>query len=211
MSKQQQLDALNKEWAAKDLPLKAGATQAVPGEGNPDADILFVGEGPGKDEDEQGRPFVGAAGKFLTELIGSIGLKREEIFIANMVKHRPPGNRDPLPEELAAYAPWLDEQVRIITPKLIVTLGRFSMAHFLGQTLSISNIHGQPKRNAKGQVIIPMYHPAAALYRGNLRPVLVADFQKILKVLALITQGSPVNEEEDQKEAVSQQKQAALF
>ncbi|OGY34466.1 MAG: hypothetical protein A3E37_04735 [Candidatus Andersenbacteria bacterium RIFCSPHIGHO2_12_FULL_46_9] len=193
------------------MPLQAGATQAVPGEGNPDADILFVGEGPGKDEDEQGRPFVGAAGKFLTNLIGSIGLKREEVFIANMVKHRPPGNRDPLPEELAAYAPWLDRQVAIIQPKLIVTLGRYSMAHFLGETLSISKIHGQAKRNKKGQVVIPMYHPAAALYRGNLRPVLLADFQKILKVLALITQGSPVNEEEDQKEAVSHQKQAALF
>ncbi|HBE89714.1 MAG TPA: uracil-DNA glycosylase [Candidatus Andersenbacteria bacterium] len=211
MSKQQQLDDLNKEWSAKALPLQAGATQAVPGEGNPDADILFVGEGPGKDEDEQGRPFVGAAGKFLTNLIGSIGLKREEVFIANMVKHRPPGNRDPLPEELAAYAPWLDRQVAIIQPKLIVTLGRYSMAHFLGETLSISKIHGQAKRNKKGQVVIPMYHPAAALYRGNLRPVLLADFQKILKVLALITQGSPVNEEEDQKEAVSHQKQAALF
>src|SRR3990167_1070493 len=212
MSKQQQLDDLNKEWSAKALPLQAGATQAVPGEGNPDADILFVGEGPGKDEDEQGRPFVGAACKFLTNLIGSIGLKREEVFIANMVKHRPPGNRDPLPEELAAYAPWLDRQVAIIQPKLIVTLGRYSMAHFLGETLSISKIHGQAKRNKKGQVVIPMYHPAAALYRGNLRPVLLADFQKILKVLALITQGSPVNkEEEDQKEVASQQKQTALF
>lgn len=211
MSKQQQLEELNKEWAGKDLPLKAGATQAVPGEGNPDAAILLVGEGPGKDEDEQGRPFVGAAGKFLTELIGSIGLKRGEVFIANMVKHRPPGNRDPLPEELAAYAPWLDEQVKIIEPKLIVTLGRFSMAHFLGQTLSISNIHGQPKRNAKGQVIIPMYHPAAALYRGNLRPVLLADFQNITKVLNLLEKGSPINREEEQEEALPPQKQAALF
>jgi DNA polymerase len=212
MSKQQQLDELNKEWVGKDLPLKAGATQAVPGEGDPDAEVLFVGEGPGKDEDEQGRPFVGAAGKFLTELIGSIGLKREEVFIANMVKHRPPGNRDPLPEELAAYAPWLDEQVRIIDPKLIVTLGRFSMAHFLGETLSISKIHGQAKRNKKGQVVIPMYHPAAALYRGNLRPVLLADFQNIPKVLNLLQQGNPINkEEEEQKEILSPQKQAALF
>jgi DNA polymerase len=210
MSKQQQLDELNKEWVGKDLPLKAGATQAVPGEGDPDAEVLFVGEGPGKDEDEQGRPFVGAAGKFLTELIGSIGLKREEVFIANMVKHRPPGNRDPLPEELAAYAPWLDEQVRIIDPKLIVTLGRFSMAHFLGETLSISKIHGQAKRNKKGQVVIPMYHPAAALYRGNLRPVLLADFQNIPKVLNLLQQGNPINKEEE-KEILSPQKQAALF
>ena len=194
------------------MPLKATATQGVPGEGDPDAALLFVGEGPGKDEDEQGRPFVGAAGRFLTELIGSIGLKREDVFIANMVKHRPPGNRDPLPEELIAYAPWLDGQVAIIQPKLIVTLGRYSMAHFLGETLSISKIHGQPKRNKKDQVVIPMYHPAAALYRGNLRPVLLTDFQNIPKVLKLLKQGNPINkEEESQKEILSQQKQAALF
>ncbi len=212
MSKQQQLEELNKEWIAKELPLKATATQGVPGEGDPDAALLFVGEGPGKDEDEQGRPFVGAAGRFLTELIGSIGLKREDVFIANMVKHRPPGNRDPLPEELIAYAPWLDGQVAIIQPKLIVTLGRYSMAHFLGETLSISKIHGQPKRNKKDQVVIPMYHPAAALYRGNLRPVLLTDFQNIPKVLKLLKQGNPINkEEESQKEILSQQKQAALF
>ncbi len=212
MSKQQQLEELNKEWIAKELPLKATATQGVPGEGDPDAALLFVGEGPGKDEDEQGRPFVGAAGRFLTELIGSIGLKREDVFIANMVKHRPPGNRDPLPEELIAYAPWLDGQVAIIQPKLIVTLGRYSMAHFLGETLSISKIHGQPKRNKKDQVVIPMYHPAAALYRGNLRPVLLADFQNIPKVLNLLEHGNPINkEEEEQKEILSPQKQAALF
>ena len=212
MSKQQQLEELNKEWIAKELPLKATATQGVPGEGDPDAALLFVGEGPGKDEDEQGRPFVGAAGRFLTELIESIGLKRANVFIANMVKHRPPGNRDPLPEELTAYAPWLDGQVAIIQPKLIVTLGRYSMAHFLGETLSISKIHGQPKRNKKDQVVIPMYHPAAALYRGNLRPVLLADFQNIPKVLNLLEHGNPINkEEEEQKEILSPQKQAALF
>ena len=186
--KQQALKKLNAEWIEKDLPLKAVATQAVPGEGNADAEVLFVGEGPGKDEDEQGRPFVGAAGKFLTELIETIGYTREQVFITNMVKHRPPGNRDPLPDELAAYAPWLDAQVAIIEPKLIVTLGRYSMAHFLGESLTISKIHGEPKRNAKGQVVIPMYHPAAALYRGDLRPVLQADFAKIPKVLTLVEQ-----------------------
>mgnify|MGYP002623552031 CR=1 FL=1 len=111
-----------------------------------------------------------------------------------MVKHRPPGNRDPLPDELAAYGPWLDAQVEIIEPKLIVTLGRYSMAHFLGDTQVISNIHGQPKRNAQGQVIIPMYHPAAALYRGNLRPVLHEDFARILKVLKLVEEGEAVTE-----------------
>ena len=187
MNKKKKLEQLNEEWAKKALPLKSVAKNAVPGEGNPDADIVFVGEGPGKDEDEQGRPFVGAAGKFLTELIGSIGLSRDDVYIANLVKHRPPGNRDPLPDELKAYTPWLDEQIAIIEPKLIVTLGRFSMAYFLKEGLSISQIHGQPKRK-EGRVIMPMYHPAAALYRGDLRPVLMADFAKILKTLQLIGQ-----------------------
>lgn len=166
-------------------PLWQGATQSVPGEGNPDADVVFVGEGPGKNEDAQGKPFVGAAGKFLTTLIASIGYKREDIYIANVVKHRPPGNRDPLPDELEACTPWLDDQINIIEPKLIVTLGRFSMAYFLGEGMTISKVHGQAKRR-DGRVIIPMYHPAAALYRGDLRPVLHADFAKIPKILELI-------------------------
>jgi len=189
VNKQEKLEQLNAEWVKRDLPLKSVAKQAVPGEGNPDADILFVGEGPGKDEDEQGRPFVGAAGKFLTELIESIGLSRGDVYIANLIKHRPPGNRDPLPDELVAYTPWLDQQIAIIAPKLIVTLGRYSMAYFLGEGLSITKIHGQPKRK-KGRVIMPMYHPAAALYRGDLRPVLMADFAKIPKVLKLIEPAS---------------------
>lgn len=183
------MDKLNNEWSKKDLPLKSVATNDVPGEGDEDAAILFVGEGPGKDEDEQGRPFVGAAGKFLTELIESIGYQRKDVYIANMIKHRAPGNRDPLPQEIEAYMPWLEGQVKIIEPKLIVTLGRYSLAHFLGEGLSISKIHGQAKRNKAGQVIMPMYHPAAALYRGDLRPVLMADFAKIPKVLELIEKG----------------------
>ena len=203
------LEDLNAEWVKKNLPLKAGATQAVPGDGNPDAEVLFVGEGPGQAEDEQGKPFVGAAGKFLTELIEAIDYTRESVFIANMVKHRPPGNRDPLPDELAAYAPWLDEQVTIIEPKLIVTLGRYSMAHFLGESLTISKIHGEPKRNAKGQVVIPMYHPAAALYRGDLRPVLHADFAKIPKVLKLIEEGKDTTAEAEEEE--TEEPQQALL
>lgn len=205
-SKATALEALDKQWAAKNLPLKSAATQAVPGEGSPDTEIMFIGEAPGEQEDKQGRPFVGAAGKFLTELIASINLKRADVFIANTIKHRPPGNRDPLPEELAAYAPWLDEQVKIIQPKLIVTLGRFSMAHFLGEGLSISKIHGQPKRNMAGQVIVPMYHPAAALYRGNLRPVLTADFQKIPKVLALLKKSNQLEDEVSAKPAEEQKR-----
>jgi uracil-DNA glycosylase len=175
-------------------PLRQTAIQSVPGEGNPNSDIVFVGEGPGKAEDEQGKPFVGAAGKFLTTLIESIGYKREDIYIANVVKHRPPSNRDPLPDELEACTPWLDEQIKIIEPKLIVTLGRFSMSYFLGESMTISNIHGQPKRH-NGQVIMPMYHPAAALYRGNLRPVLLADFAKIPKILELIEKDNSVTSE----------------
>lgn len=185
MNKAEALQQLNQEWSAKDLPLKPVATNPVPGEGNPDTDILFIGEAPGKNEDLQGRPFVGAAGKFLDELIASIGYKREDIFIANVIKHRPPGNRDPLPDEIKAYTPWLEQQIAIINPKLIVTLGRFSMDFMLGPGFSITKIHGQPKRRG-GKVIFPVYHPAAALYRRDWQPILMADFQKIPKVLQLI-------------------------
>ncbi len=176
--------------AASDL--HKTAKQAVPGDGNADAEIMFIGEAPGAKEDESGKPFVGAAGKFLNELLGSIGLQREDIFIANCIKHRPPDNRDPLPEEIAAYAPWLQRQIDIIDPKVIVTLGRFSMEFVLGPGFSISKIHGQPQIVTRAslpagrQVVMPMYHPAAALYSGKLRPVLLADFQKIPKLLAQI-------------------------
>jgi len=208
MTKDDKEKALNKlgEEIAKDktLPLRAGTTQAVPGEGNADADVVFVGEAPGKDEDLQGRPFVGAAGKFLTHLIESIGYKREDVYIANLIKHRPPSNRDPLPEEIAAYTPWLDKQITIIEPKLIVTLGRYSMAYFLGEGLTISKVHGAPKRK-NNRVVIPMYHPAAALYRGDLRPVLAADFAKIPKVLKLIDQGRDSTAEPEEEEQPEEQ------
>lgn len=196
------LEELNAEIAAdSSLPLKEAATNDVPGEGNPDAEILFVGEAPGAKEDELGRPFVGAAGKLLDELIASIGLSRDDIFIANLIKHRPPGNRDPLPVEIDAYVPYLEKQLAIIQPKVIVTLGRYSMQYFLGDTQTISKIHGQPKRNKRGQIIMPMYHPAAALYSGNLRPVLKTDFAKILKVLELVKSGQAVSESEEKQES----------
>lgn len=187
--KQAALAQVNAKWSKKDLPLKAVATNDVPGDGNPAADVLFIGEAPGKNEDLQGKPFVGAAGKLLTQLIESIGWKRDDVFIANIIKHRPPNNRDPLPEEIEAYTPWLAEQITIIDPKLIVTLGRFSMEYMLGPGLSISKVHGQPKRRSDGRVVMPVFHPAAALYRGDLRPVLAADFAKIPKVLELIGAG----------------------
>jgi DNA polymerase len=208
--KTEALEKLNKEWEAKDLPLKSVATNPVPGEGNPDTDILFIGEAPGKNEDLQGRPFVGAAGKFLDELIASINRKREDIFIANIIKHRPPGNRDPLPDEVTAYTPWLDEQIRIIAPPLIVALGRYAMEYLLGPGFSISKIHGQPKRR-QGRVIMPIYHPAAALYRRDWQPILRADFQKIPKILELIKQGKVGSAADEEKEKQPAEKQAALL
>jgi DNA polymerase len=155
---------------------------AVPGYGNYHARIMFVGEGPGKDEDLQGKPFVGAAGKYLTQLLSSIGMDREDVFITNVVKCRPPDNRDPLPEEVNACFKYLDAQLKLIKPYLLVTLGRHSMARFL-PGFRISDIHGQAKRVtgifSEKQVIFPLYHPAAALYNPNLRATLEADIKKL--------------------------------
>ena len=157
-------------------------THAVPGEGNPHARIMLIGEGPGWHEDQQGRPFVGNAGKFLNELLALAGLKREDVFITNVVKCRPPGNRDPLPDEIAACAPYLDRQIAAIDPDVIVTLGRFSMARwFPGER--ISRIHGQPKREGR-RLIVPMYHPAAALHQPTYRSAIEEDFAKLPKILA---------------------------
>jgi uracil-DNA glycosylase len=158
-------------------------TKAVPGEGNPNAQIMLIGEGPGWHEDQQGRPFIGAAGKFLNELLAIAGLDRESVFITNVVKCRPPGNRDPMPDEIAACAPYyLDRQIDVIDPAVIVTLGRFSMARwFPGE--KISKIHGQPKRDGK-RLIVPMYHPAAALHQSALRGAIEEDFAKLPKILA---------------------------
>lgn len=162
--------------------LYRGATNAVAGEGNPEARILLIGEAPGFHEDAQGKPFIGNSGKFLTELLASAGLSREDVFITNVVKHRPPGNRDPLPDEIMACALWLDKQISIIDPDVIVTLGRFSMArYFPGQR--ISKIHGQP-REVDGRFVVPMYHPAAALHNGSLRPQIEEDFSKLPRLLA---------------------------
>ncbi len=155
---------------------------AVPGEGPAEAEILFIGEGPGFHENEQGRPFVGAAGQFLEELLASIHLKREQVFITNVVKCRPPGNRDPQTEELAACSDYLERQILAINPKVIVTLGRYSMARFLPNA-KISEIHGQAVR-VHGRLIVPMYHPAAALHQPSLRSAVVADFAKLPEWMA---------------------------
>ncbi len=164
--------------------LAEGATQLVFGDGNPDADLVFIGEAPGKNEDLQGLPFVGAAGKFLDEMLTAIGLKREDIYITNIVKYRPPENRDPYPDEKAAFLPFLRLQIQVIKPKLVVTLGRHSMECFL-PGLQISKCHGQPKRY-QGQVYLPLFHPAAALYNGSMRQTLIDDFMKIPRILAKI-------------------------
>ena len=166
-------------------------THAVPGDGDPNADIVFIGEGPGFHEDQQALPFVGPAGKFLDELLASIKLNRRDVYICNVIKCRPPNNRDPLPGEIEACGPWLDQQLDVIKPRVIVTLGRFSMSrYFPGQ--SIGRIHGQPKQI--GDVtVVPMYHPAAALHQASLRRTIQDDFQKLPAILeeALRAQAQP--------------------
>ena len=163
-----------------------GRTHVVPGEGNPRAEILFIGEGPGQDEDRQGRPFVGRAGQLLNKLLAEIGLKREEVYIANVVKCRPPNNRDPHDEEILACWPYLKAQIRLINPLMIITLGRHSLGRFL-PNVSISAAHGQPKkRQSDGKVIYPVFHPAAALYRASMLGALQEDFRKIPTVLKMI-------------------------
>ncbi len=156
-------------------------TRAVPGEGAEDADIMFIGEAPGWHEDQQGRPFVGPAGQFLDELLALINLKRQQVYITNVVKSRPPGNRDPLPQEILACRPWLDRQIEIIRPKIIVTLGRYSMSLFLPGK-SISKVHGTAEKR-DGIIYYAMYHPAAALHQQSLREVVKADMLKIPKLL----------------------------
>ena len=195
--------------------LRGTCSQVVPGEGNAEAQILFIGEAPGAEEDKQGTPFVGAAGKFLNQMLEAIHLKREDVFIANVLKCRPPANRDPMPEEVAACWPWLLEQIKTIKPKLIVLLGRHAMERFLPNQ-KISQIHGTAvRREIPGigkQVFYVLYHPAAALYQGSLREVLLADFKKIPKVLKAIEKESntPVDKVEAKVES-EEKKQAILF
>src|SRR5437016_7003655 len=159
-----------------------GRTKSVPGEGNLHARIMFIGEGPGFHEDRQGRPFVGPAGQFLEELLASINLKRADVFITNVVKCRPPGNRDPLPAEINACNNYLERQIAAINPQVIVTLGRVSMAKFFGNE-KISAIHGRA-RKIDGRICIAMYHPAAGLHQASLKDVIRQDFKKIPLVIA---------------------------
>ncbi len=187
MDKNEKLQNIHEKWTAEcECELKKTATQAVPGFGSAEAEIVFIGEAPGKKEDELGHPFVGAAGKFLDEMLAVINLKREDIYITNIVKYRPPNNRDPLPEEKSACRPWLLEELKIISPKLIIFLGRHAMNNFFPE-LQIGQAHGKllikPFKGMSTKYFFPLYHPAAALYDGSMREVLLEDFKKIPKVL----------------------------
>ncbi len=190
MTKQELLRAIHEKWFIEcTCELKKTATQPVPGDGNAQADIVFIGEAPGKSEDEQGRPFVGAAGKFLAEMLGDIKLKREDIYITNVVKYRPPNNRDPLPEEKESCRAWLNEELNFIQPKLIVFLGRHAMNNFF-PTEQISKVHGKllikKLPGIATKHFLALYHPAAALYNGGMRDTLKEDFKKIPLILKKI-------------------------
>jgi len=180
--KKQQLEEISRQvTTCQKCPLYKNTTNPVPGEGNPEAEIMFIGEGPGFNEDQQGRPFVGQAGKLLDILLADIKIERSDVFIANVVKHRPPENREPLPEEMGVCQDYLDRQIEIIRPKMIVTLGRFSMMKFIPDG-KISQIHGLARNvEFKGRkiMILPMFHPAAALRGNEVMQKLKADFFKI--------------------------------
>ena len=187
MSKQSQLDQLAADIRKKNIcpDLAAQATQLVMGDGNLDTDIVFIGEAPGKNEDLQGLPFVGAAGKFLNEMLAAAGMERKDVYITNIVKYRPPNNRDPLPDEKAAFWPYLLKQLEIVNPKVVITLGRHSMDYFLPGS-KIGEVHGEPKQVQLGDhniVLMPLFHPAAALYNGSLRQTLIDDFLKVPELI----------------------------
>lgn len=188
MNTQQQIDELAQQIIAD--PLCAGlaeqATQLVVGSGNLNADIVFIGEAPGKKEDEQGIPFVGASGRFLDEMLAAAHMNRDDVYITNIVKYRPPNNRDPSKAEKAAFLPYLIQQLEIIQPKVIITLGRHSMEYFLPDA-KIGEVHGQPRQVTLSETevtLIPLFHPAAALYNGSLRQTLIDDFLKVPEIIA---------------------------
>jgi len=183
MEKREKMLALHKKWEKKcACELRNSATQAVFGDGNPESEIVFIGEAPGKDEDIQGRPFVGRSGKFLEDMLQTIGMKREDIYITNVVKYRPPNNRDPEPLEISTCADWLREELTLISPLLIIFLGRHALNRFFPDA-KISEVHGKllvkNKLDGKKQNFFALYHPASALYNGGMRQTLMDDFKKI--------------------------------
>ena len=181
--------------------LAEGRTNAVPGEGSRSADIMFIGEGPGFYEDRDGRPFVGPAGQFLEQLLASIGLKREDVYITNMIKCRAPNNRDPLPGEIEACRPYLDAQLKMISPKVVVTLGRYSFSKFFpGET--IGKARGKP-RKWQNLTVYPMYHPAAALHNPKLRAVIESDFATLPSLVESVVDEAPDAEAKDEAAQLS--------
>jgi len=189
LGKKEALEKLAEQIShCRKCPLYRAATQAVPGEGNPEARIFLIGEAPGFWEDKNGRPFVGEAGQILEKLLDSVNLKREEVFIGNVVRHRPPQNRDPLEAEIKACRPWFWKQLEIVNPKLIITLGRFALEEFLPQE-KISKIHGQKREcliDGKKKIVIPMFHPAAVLWNRRTQISLEEDFLKIRPLIKKI-------------------------
>lgn len=206
MDKKEELKKLKKNLEkSRDLPFISSANDVVFGDGNPDAEIMFIGEAAGYYESIQHKPFVGQAGKLLDKLIESIDLKREKVYISNVIKARPPANRDPLPEEIEVFKPYLDSEIEIINPKIIVTLGRFSMGKFLPGE-KITQIHGKPRKIQwceRTIVVVPMYHPAAALRTDQIMRQIKEDFKVIPEVLKKIKK----EEEEERRKA----EQASLF
>lgn len=193
--KQAKLDDIARPILDREIDIEIAKTclNPVPGEGDADAELMFIGEAPGSQEDKIGKPFVGASGKFLTEMLETIGKVRDEVFITNIVKFRPPNNRDPLKDEIEACLPSLLEQIKVVEPKLVIFLGRHSMNVFFPE-LKISQAHGRAVKKLVRfgsnlqleQVFLPLYHPAAALYNGSMRKVLLEDFSKIPKILKLV-------------------------
>jgi DNA polymerase len=211
MSAEESLAEIGKEVAVcQKCALYHSRKLAVPGEGPANAEIMFIGEGPGFHENEQGRPFVGAAGQFLDELLAQAGLKRSDVWIGNVVKCRPPGNRDPQPEELSACNVYLERQIAAINPKIIITLGRFSMGKFMPGA-KISSVHGQMRRVGE-RFVIAMFHPAAALHQASLKPSILQDFSQLPKLLeqarTALKHSAPVPTEEEPKD---EPKQLSLF
>ena len=211
MSAEEVLAQVAKEVSVcKKCALYHSRKNAVPGEGPADSEIMFIGEGPGFNENEQGRPFVGAAGTFLNELLAEAGLKRADVWIGNVVKCRPPANRDPMPEELAACNEYLERQIAAINPKIIITLGRFSMGKFMPGA-KISSVHGQMRR-VGDRFVIAMFHPAAALHQAALKPAILKDFGELPKLLeqarSALKHSTPAQAAEEPKQ---DPKQLSLF
>jgi uracil-DNA glycosylase family 4 len=210
MTSEEVLDTVAMEVSdCKKCPLHYSRKKAVPGEGPVKADIMFIGEGPGFHENEQGRPFVGPAGKYLEELLASIGMKRADVFITNVVKCRPPSNRDPEPGEIDACSGYLDRQIRAINPTVIVTLGRFSMARYLPNA-KISAIHGRATR-VKGRLVVAMYHPAAALHQPRLKSTIEQDFSQLPQMIAQAARIQEAESEVEEMPEKNEPKQLSLF